>query len=411
MKKHKVFLLSMPFLLFLLLVTGCGSNGSDAQKGLSEESFSLIQSISEDGGENGDDEPRGIAIDESGTVYVTGYVTVTGTARDIWLAKYDANLVFQDSITLSGSANSDDEGYGIAFDQDGYLYVIGYMSETGEDHNVWLAKFDSNLVLQNQITVNGSENSTDDGYGIIFDEMSGYLYVAGTLREVGEGYNIWIGKYDTDLNLQTSTTLNGPDNNTDKGRFLTFDNNGNLFVSGSATQAGTGYDIWIGKFDQDLNLLDERIVAGPTADEDKGYGLIFDGMDTIYITGTITEAGQGYNIWLAKYDTDLNLLDSTTLNGPVDGDDVTYSITMDENGYLYHTGVYSEVIGGANIWIAQYNTELELQASTTVNGSASGYDTGIGIVKGVGQDLYVSATIDDSIEGFNIWVGHYEISP
>ena len=372
----------------------------------SEEPFSLLKSVTIDGGTNGDDQPRGIIVDASGNVVVAGYITAGGQ-KDIWLAKYDANLILINSTTRNGSANGDDEGYTIAFDNAGYLYVIGYMSITGQGHDIWLAKFDSNLNFIKEITVNGTANDDDDGYGIVFD--SGYLYVAGYVRDTGQEGNIWIGKYDTDLNQVANTIRNYPANDTDKARFLAVDSTGNLFVSGSVSQTGTDYDLWIGKFDKaTLGFIDEEIFVGPSTDEDKGYGMVIDGAD-IYITGTITEVGQGFNIWLAKYDTDLNPLDSMTINGPVNGEDVAYTMFMDDSGRLYHTGVFSETEGGANIWIAQFNKNLDLLASTTINGSADGYDTGLGIVKGLSQDFYVTAAINETIGGFNIWIGRYQI--
>lgn len=378
--------------------------------GESDEPFSLIKSVSVDGTEHGDDQPRGIVIDDSGNVFVSGYIT-DGGQKDIWLAKYDFDLTLIDSKTRPGPVNGDDEGYTMVFDDAGYLYVIGYMSAVaGHGHDIWLAKFDAELNFLKEITVNGTANDDDDGYGIIFDKDSGYLYVTGYVRDTGQNGNIWIGKYDTDLNLEAVTIRDYPAHDTDKGRFLAIDNEGNLFVSGSVSQAGTDYDLWIGKFNKEtLDFLDEEILAGPTTDEDKGYGLIIDGTD-IYITGTITEIGQGFNIWLAKYDTDLNPLDSMTLNGPANGEDVAYSMFMDDSGRLYHTGVYSEVDGGANIWIAQFNKNLDLLTSVTINGSADGYDTGLGIAKGLSQDFYVSAAIYETVGGFNIWIGHYQIS-
>jgi hypothetical protein len=374
------------------------------------ESFILLHSVTVDSGEGSNDEARGIAIGNDGNIYVTGYVTRAGNGRDIWLAKYDKNLVYLDSVVVNGTANGDDEGYTMAFDSDGYLYLVGYMTEAGENNNIWLGKFNSDLVLQDDITLSGSENDADDGYGILFDENTGNLYVAGTLREIGEGANIFLGIFDTDLVLQDSIVLNGSINDTDKARFMTFDDSRHLFVSGSVTQAVTDYDIWIGKFQEDLTFVDEVIVAGPTNDEDKGYGIVFDGTDTVFVTGTMIEPGESYNIWMAAYDTDLDLLDSLTINGPVDGEDVAYLMTMDDRGRLFHTGVYTEVDGGSNVWVARFNTELELEAWTTLDGPAGGYDTGVGLVNGPDNDLYVSAVVSDPLEGLNIWIGHYDVS-
>jgi len=401
-KKH------VPVWIAIVALSGAFLVGQDAWPPAAP--FTLVNSITVDGGTNGNDEPRSILHDGNGTLYVTGYVTVPSEGENIWLARMDANLDIQTSTTLNGPGNGDDAGYSIALDGTGNVYVVGYVSQTGQNHDIWIARFDADLGLVHQVMINGSENDSDDAYGIVYDGL-GNLYVSGTLRETGEGANIWIGKYDTDLNLQTSTTLNGPVNDTDKARFLALDGEGNLFVSGSVTQAGTDYDIWLGKFDTGLNLLDETIVAGPTSEEDKGYGLVYDGAGTLYVTGTIIEPGQSYNSWLAKYDTDLGLLKSDTLDGPVSGEDVSYTIALDGSGHLYQTGVYSEATGGANVWVARYDTNLDLQAYTTYNGPGNGYDTGIGLARGLGQDLYVSASITQTSGDLDIWIARYAVSP
>lgn len=374
--------------------------------------FHLLQSATVDGGENGDDQVRGISVADDGTVYVAGYVSIAGQGRNIWLAKYDEKLTFQDSVTVNGLANGDDEGYTIAFDGSGNVYLVGYMTETGEGHNIWLGKFNSDLTLLDSITVKGSDaEEDDDGYGILYDSVSGNLYLAGTVREPGEGANIWLAIYDTDLDLVDSITMDGPVHDTDKARFMTFDDTRHLFVSGSMTEdLNRDYDIWVGKFKDDLTFVDDVTVAGPTTEEDKGYGIVFGGTGTIFVTGTMIETNESYNIWMAKLATDLTILDEYTINGPVDGEDVAYLMTRDELGRLYQTGTYTETVGGTNIWLARFDSSMNLEAWASVDGPASGYDTGVGVAMGHNHDLYVSAIVSDPVEDFNIWIGRYDVS-
>jgi hypothetical protein len=37
----------------------------------------------------------------------------------------------------------------------------------------------------------------------------------------------------------------------------------------------------------------------------------------------------------------------------VSGEEVSYTIVLDESGNLYQTGVYTEAAGGTNVWIAR----------------------------------------------------------
>ncbi|MBN1415210.1 MAG: T9SS type A sorting domain-containing protein [Bacteroidales bacterium] len=367
------------------------------------------KSLSLDGGSQGDDAAYGFILDEDDNIYITGFVTITDEGRNIWLAKYDSQFNPVTDTIINGSADGEDTGYTFALDENGNLYIIGYITETGQDHNIWIAKYDPDLYLQKEITVNGSKNETDDGYGILYDG-NGHLYAAGTVREIEGENNIWLAKYDTDLNLIRSITMNQTDNMTDKARFMVLDGNGHLFVSGSVTQEISDYDIWIGKFDTDLNLIKDTAIAGPVAgEEDKGYGICLDEFGILYCTGTLTEPDQGYNIWLAKFDTALNPIGNITMDGPLHGEDVAYMMKMDDSGFLYLTGVYTEPSGNENLWIGIYNRDLQLMSYTTVNGSADEYDSGIGIDCRQ-NDIYVSGFLTETAEGSNIWFTRYILS-
>jgi hypothetical protein len=370
----------------------------------------LMRSKNIDGGANGDDAALGMVMDKEGFLYATGYITVPGQGTDIWLAQFFDNLTMVRNVTINDNANGDDMGYVLVLDNVGYLYLIGYVSQIGEDHNIFLAKFNRNsLSMVKNITINGPINGTDEGYGMIYNRNDNNLYITGTVQEPFEGYNIYIGKYDTDLNHIKNVTLNGPVNSTDKGRFLTLDGIGNLYVSGSISQAGTGYDIWLGKFDLNLTLSNEIRIASPTTGEDKGYGLVYDGYGggTIYISGTLNHSTQSYNIFLAKYNTSLYQLKNITLNGPANGEDIGYSITFDGR-YLAQTGVYSETIGGANIWIALYDENLQLRRHVTVDGGSHDYDTGYGIINSNGT-YYLSGFVNEPSENTNIWIAEYSM--
>jgi len=126
-------------------------------------------------------------------------------------------------------------------------WSVGYMTETGEDHNLWVAKFDSELNLLEQLTVNGSANSTDDGYGILFDG-AGHLYVAGTLSEIHQGYNIWLARYDRNLDLRAYTTVNGSADGYDTGLGVVLGRGRDLYISATITEVSGGANIWLAHY-------------------------------------------------------------------------------------------------------------------------------------------------------------------
>ena len=373
--------------------------------------FGVAQSISIDGGTNGADGAIGMVIDENDFLYATGFITTPGQGKDIWLAKFDQDLNMLINATINSAVNGDDVGYSLILGENNSLYLIGYISQLDAGHDIFLAKINrADLSMVKNLTVNGLDNSTDEGYEMILNEYDNNLYVVGTVQEPDEGYNIYIGKFDTNFNLIKNITLNGPANSTDKGRFLVFDDTSNLYVSGSKSQEGTGCDLWLGKFNTNLTLLDEIIVASSTTGEDEGYGLLYDGVDTIYITGTLFHDLQGNNIFLAKYDTSLNQLQNVTINGPANAEDIGYTLILDENGGLFQTGVYSENPGGANVWVAEFNTNLDIILQDTFDGLSHGYDTGYEIISTEGHDLFVSGFLNTTSESTNIWIARYSMA-
>jgi len=369
--------------------------------------FTEVQTITLDGGYNLADSAVGIVFDEeSDILFVTGFISTPGEGMNIWIGKYQSDFNLLVNTTFNGEGNNDDMGYTMVFDGN-YLFIIGYVSEVGEDHNIWLAKYDTNLNLQKYITINGSGNSTDDGYGILLDSQNN-LFIAGTVTSKDFGYDVYLAKYNKELVLQKEIIINGPANNTDKGRFLAEDEDGYLYVSGSMSQVGSNYDIWLGKFDKELNYLDHTIIAGPTTGEDKGYGLVLDETNRLYVIGTMTESGQGYNLWLGEFDNGLNLLNNITIDDAINGEDVGYSIML-EKDYFYLMGVFSEEVGNQNILIAKYSKSLELVSQITITSTGNNYDSGYGIIKGKENSIFVSGFITEILTGPDIWLGYYEI--
>src|SRR3989339_140550 len=152
---------------------------------------------------NGVDMGSGIAVDISGNVYVTGSEEIAGHSYNIWTRKYNSNGAEIWTRTYNGAANSTDSGIGIAVDDSGNVYVTGTEEVTGQSYNIWTRKYDSSGSEVWTKTYNGSANASDYGNGIAVDGI-GNIYVTGYTFVSGENGNIWTGKYGQ----QTSVTLN-----------------------------------------------------------------------------------------------------------------------------------------------------------------------------------------------------------
>src|SRR5206468_3930175 len=144
----------------------------------------------------------GIAVDGSGNAYVTGYENRSdlGQNYNTWIRKYDTNGSVLWTQTYNSPNNDDDESFGIAVDGSGNAYVTGYenRSDLGQSYNTWVRKYDTNGSVLWTKTYNSPNNDDDAGFGIAVDG-SGNAYVTGyeNRSDLGQDYNAWVRKYDT----------------------------------------------------------------------------------------------------------------------------------------------------------------------------------------------------------------------
>jgi hypothetical protein len=74
-----------------------------------------------------DDEPYGLANDNQGNVYVTGFSDSSATGYDILTIKYDSLGSVQWLNRYSSAGDHDDAGQAIAVDNQGHVYVTGFI--------------------------------------------------------------------------------------------------------------------------------------------------------------------------------------------------------------------------------------------------------------------------------------------
>jgi len=349
----------------------------------------------------------GIAVDGSGNVYVTGYETVTGESGNIWVRKYNSDGDEIWTRTHNGSANSQDGGTAIAVDGSGNVYVTGWEGVTGQSDNVWVRKYNSNGDEIWTRTHNGSANDADGGYGIAVDG-SGNVYVTGEETVTGEDWNIWVRKYDLDGDVVWTRTYNDVANGADSGYGIAVDGSGNVYVTGEEAVTGESSNIWVRKYDLDGDVVWTRTYNDVANGGDYGYGIAVDGSGNVYVNGEEAVTGEGWNIWMRKYDSDGDVVWTRTYNDVANGGDSGYGIAVDRSGNVYVTG-YEAVTGeGSNIWVRKYDSDGDVVWTRTYNGTANSWDRGYGIAVDGGGNVYVTGYEFVTGESYNIWVRKYE---
>jgi uncharacterized delta-60 repeat protein len=324
---------------------------------------------------------RGIGVDGSGNVYVTGQANSSSvTTACVFIAKYNSAGTIQWQRSLD-TLSVDDIGYRIAVDATGNVYVTGRANTATAVAYAFIAKYDTSGVIQWQRKLD-TTSSLDVGYGIAVDG-SGNVYVTGQC--VVTAAYVFIAKYDTTGVIQWQRTLDVVTLD-DTGYGIAVDGSGNVYVTGqSSTAAATSY-AFIAKYDttgviQWQRKLDTASVA------DVGYGIAVDGSGNVYVTGQANTTSAAY-VFIAKYDTTGVIQWQRKLDTDLVAD-VGYGIAVDGSGNVYVTGQSSTAAATSYVFIAKYDTTGVIQWQRKLD-TATVIDAAYGIAVDGSGNVYVT---------------------
>ncbi|HPS39858.1 MAG TPA: SBBP repeat-containing protein [Candidatus Cloacimonadota bacterium] len=340
-------------------------------------------------GGDGYDYGRSIALDQEGNQYISGYfqdtvhfgltVLTSRGDHDLFAAKLDPNGNFLWARNFGGSG--DDYGRGIAVDQLGNVYVTGYFEGTGWFGSISLVSSgwydlcviklttDGEVIWANRAGGPGSEW----GYCVAVDEASN-VYLTGhftenasfgsTILNSNGSYDMFAAKLDPNGNFLWATQAGGT--GIDQSFGLALDDFGNICLAGhfqatasfgdfTLTSRGDA-DLFAAKLDNNGNFL-WAIQAGGS-DQDYGFG-IAERAGYIYLTGrfsgtalfgttTLTSNGE-CDIFAAKLDPEGNFVWTSRAGGV--SDDRCNAIAVDAAANVYLTGYFSSAcsFGGTTL--------------------------------------------------------------
>jgi hypothetical protein len=287
----------------------------------------MLGSLPVNGG-NGDN-GSGVAVDVNGNIYVSGITqgnldgnTNAGGDFDIFLVKYDASGTKQWTRQLGTSAS--DESAGVAVDTSGSAYVTGNTNgdldgnSNAGGYDMFLVKYDASGSKQWTRQLGTSE--ADWAYDVSVD-ASGNVYVTGFTNgdfdgNTSEGNpDMFLVKYNSSGEKQWSRQLGtslGPSYWTSSWG-VDVDNSGNVYVTGTTggnldgnTSSGYG-DIFLVKYNTIGTKQWTRQLG--TSSGDYSFGVAADTSGNAFITSYTegdldgnTNAG-GRDIFLVKYNT------------------------------------------------------------------------------------------------------------
>ena len=233
---------------------------------------------------NGCDEASAIVVDHAGNVYVTGYSEGLGTGSDYATIKYNPQGVEQWVARYNGPGNMADGAGGIALDESGNVYITGFSVGSGTQSDYATIKYSNSGVEQWVARYDGPDNSYDASTAIVLDH-AGNVYITGTSQGSVSDDDYVTVKYNPSGVEQWVARYNGPANGRDGARAMAIDSLANVYVTGSSVGLGTDNDYATVKYNP--SGVEQWVVRynGPANQWDDASAIAADHLGDICVTG------------------------------------------------------------------------------------------------------------------------------
>ncbi len=363
---------------------------------------------------HGYDQARAIATDDSGNIYVTGLSAIPPTAGDFTTVKYNFAGITQWSARYTNTGYDDPRA--IAVDASGNVYVTGLAltSSSSSSYDYLTIKYNNNGIQQWAVRYNGPGSKYDAAIALAVDG-EGNIYVTGSSFNTGTARDYATIKYNSKGEQQWVARYNHGNQN-DEPSSLAIDRSGNIYVTGQSLEANKSHYATV-KYN---NAGVQQWVARYTGLQNDGNGakaLAVDSSGNVYVTGhsyrqlqkafdyaTIKYNSAGIEQWVARYD------------GPEDNDTPT-ALAIDDSGNVYVTGHsrgngaghYFATIkynqAGTRQWLAQYKTGGGVTSTLAVDHDGNVYVTGHSLGTKTSYDY---TAIKYNSKGIEQWVSRYD---
>src|SRR5882762_3075562 len=358
---------------------------------------------------NSYDEATGVAVDNSGNVYVAGTSRGSGTLNDYATIKYDPAGQQQWVALYNDPAHPDEQLNAMAIDASGNVYVTGRSGTNSIPYVCTTIKYDSTGQQQWIARYNAPNGASGQAIAV---DSSGNTYVAAAASNQFNTLFCATIKYNAAGEQQWVAEYHGG-SGADEPAAIVVDNAGNVYVTGT-TQICQGSDYLTLKYN---SAGQERWVAryhGPQEPLDAAKAIAIDNSGNVYVTGrsfndyaTIKYNAAGQQQWAARQPR--GEADAIAVDGA--GNVYVTGRIADPNGYPdYGTIKYNA--SGQQQWVARYNGPpgqgADVATAIALDGSGNVYVTGESSRTNFVFGNFGYATIKYNSAGQQQWVVRYD---
>ncbi len=334
---------------------------------------------------------RRFALDDRANTYATGWfrsqvtfgnqtLTPKGDYDD-FVTKFDKDGNVEWAKNFGGNTfeNTDD----IAVDDDGNTYITGTFRdaitfgditlEGGESGNVFVTKLDgkgdtlwAKKFSNDKLSNYDSDISTDNkGNTYITGRFEDTITFGNTTLESSEGRDIFVTKLDSKGDVLWAKDL-GSDNGDERANDIVLDAEGNAYIAGrfedtvtfgnTTLEGGESGDAFVAKLDSNGDVLWAKDFDGERGGYDDATSITLDSEGNAYITGAFRELNESGDVFVAKLDSEGDVQWEEVFDTNKNRNIVAKGITVDDTGNSYVTGYhFGESISVGNFMLYTQN--------------------------------------------------------
>jgi uncharacterized delta-60 repeat protein len=187
--------------------TSTASHGTDIITVKYNPSGSQLWLMTFNGNGSGEDKAFGIAVDDNDNIYITGYCTNDNADYAILRYSESGSLIW--SASYNGTGNNEDKAFGIAVDENGNSYITGYSMTSENDNDYVTLKVNSGGTISWSASYNGTGNGDDkaNAIGIIFSGgCATQIAVTGESWGTNDNYDYATVRYNITSGSQTAAS-------------------------------------------------------------------------------------------------------------------------------------------------------------------------------------------------------------